>query len=218
MITAAPPSDIETLDQLVERLGSIPLERIRLRPAPGTATEADLLAEDAAGRRLCELVEGVLVEKAVGFLESRLAIILAHLIESYLDQNRIGIVSGADGPIRLIVGLVRMPDVAFISRSRLPGGQIPRDAIANVIPDLAVEVISRKNTAAEMRRKIREYFEAGVRLVWLVDGVKKTVRCHTAVDTHVDLTEHDELPVLDILPGFRLTLNQWLKRAELPPM
>ncbi len=171
MITAAPPSDIETLDQLVERLGSVPLERIRLRPAPGTATEADLLAEDAAGRRLCELVDGVLVEKPAGFLESRLAHILGYLIESYLEQNRIGIVSGADGPIRLIVGLVRMPDVAFFSRGRLPGGQIPRDAIANVIPDLAVEVISRKNTAAEMRRKVREYFEAGVRLVWLVDGV-----------------------------------------------
>ena len=65
--------DVPTLQDLVDRLGGIPLSRILLQPAPGLATEEDLLRENARKRRLCELVEGVLVEKAMGLQESLLA-------------------------------------------------------------------------------------------------------------------------------------------------
>ena len=67
--TAKPP----TLDDLVERLGGIPLSRILVDPAPGTATEADVLEAERRYNRLYELVDGVLVEKAMGFSESLLA-------------------------------------------------------------------------------------------------------------------------------------------------
>jgi Uma2 family endonuclease len=48
--------------------------------------------------------------------------------------------------------------------------------IPDLAPDLAVEVLSEGNTKAEMVRKVREYFEAGVRLVWLTDPKKRTAR------------------------------------------
>src|SRR5437763_15034566 len=64
---------IETLRDLVDRLGDIPLERIRFHPAPGTATEADVLARPDGVKRLCELVDGVLVEKAPDFYGSALS-------------------------------------------------------------------------------------------------------------------------------------------------
>ena len=65
-----------------------------------------------------------------------------------------------------------------------PSGRIPQLA-----PDLVVEVLSKGNTKPEMARKLREYFEAGVRLVWMVDIRKRTVRVHTAVDQSVLIKE-----------------------------
>jgi hypothetical protein len=64
---------IETLADLLEQLGGIAPERVRFRPPPGTATEKDMLEVEAHEDRLCELVDGVLVEKAMGWRESLLA-------------------------------------------------------------------------------------------------------------------------------------------------
>ena len=61
----------ESLADLVSWLGDIPLERIRLHPAPGTATE-----EDVVQAKCCELLDGVLVEKAMGWEESTWAALL----------------------------------------------------------------------------------------------------------------------------------------------
>ncbi len=67
--TIARAPAIDTLADLHKRLGGIPLDRIRFRPAPGTATEKDVIDAEARENRLCELVDGTLVEKAVGFEE-----------------------------------------------------------------------------------------------------------------------------------------------------
>ncbi len=69
--TNRPPAvaPIQTLADLMERLGGVPLERIRFHPAPGTAVEQDVLEAEKQGL-LCELVDGVLVEKAMGYSES----------------------------------------------------------------------------------------------------------------------------------------------------
>jgi hypothetical protein len=56
-------------------LGDVPLERIIFDPPPGTATEADLL-DKLEDDQLCELVDGTLVEKALGLFESVLAALL----------------------------------------------------------------------------------------------------------------------------------------------
>ena len=66
------------------------------RPAPGTATEADVLIRPNGEKRLLELVDGVLVEKAMGYFESRLAAVLIFFLESFLEQNDIGFVLGVD--------------------------------------------------------------------------------------------------------------------------
>ena len=72
-LATIPSSPIITLADLRKRLGDVPLERIRYKPAPGMATEKDVLEVETRENRLCELVDGTLVEKAVGFEESRLA-------------------------------------------------------------------------------------------------------------------------------------------------
>ncbi len=158
---------IETLADLLDQLGGIAPERVRLPPPPGTATEKDVLKVHARQGRLCELVDGVLVEKGMGFLESVLASALIEVLQGFVKPRNLGLVAGEAGMMRLAPGLIRIPDVAFISWERLPGQRMPREAIPDLAPDLVVEVLSTSNTEAEMARKRREYFAAGARLVWV---------------------------------------------------
>jgi Uma2 family endonuclease len=166
MSIASPPADWVTAADLLERLGGIAPDRLRLRPAPGTATEQDLLDVYDREKCRCELVDGVLVEKAMGFQESALAMWLGQLLfRYYLEANDLGVLAGEAGAIRLMQGLVRIPDLSFVSWDRLPCGTLPDEPILGLAPDLAVEVLSPGNTRGEMQRKLREYFLAGVRLV-----------------------------------------------------
>jgi hypothetical protein len=61
--------------------------RIRLRPAPGTATEKDLLKLLDHNDRLYELVDSTLIEKTNGFLESHVAVQIAYLIQDHLQTH-----------------------------------------------------------------------------------------------------------------------------------
>jgi Uma2 family endonuclease len=210
---ATPTPTIETLADLVARLGDVPLDRVRFRPHPGTATEQDVLARPGGVKRLCELVDGVLVEKATGYYESLLAAILIGFLRDYLKEHDLGIVLGADGTLRLMPGLVRIPDVSFIGWDKFPARVLPADPIPDLAPDLAVELLSGSNTEAEMTRKLREYFAAGVRLVWYVDPEARTVAVYTATDQCRVLAEHDTLDGGAVLPGFALPLRQWFGQA-----
>ena len=84
--TIAPPKP-QTMADWWKRLGKVPLERIRSDPLPGTATVDDVVRIEAKENRHCELVDGTLVEKAVGFEESRVAVRLGQLINVFLDAN-----------------------------------------------------------------------------------------------------------------------------------
>ena len=206
---------LETLADLMEQLGNVPLERIRLHPFPGTATVEDVLRLcDREPKCLCELVDGVLVEKVMGTPESRLAARLIHVLQTYLDEHDIGILTGADGPLQILADQVRFPDVAFIGYDRIPDGADPATPVPDWIPTLAVEVLSPSNTKAEMARKLRDYFEAGVELVWYVDPSDRTVRVYHSPEAVVTLTEADDLDGEQILPGFRLSIRDWFDRAS----
>ncbi len=189
-----------TVGDLLQRLGGIPAGRVRLSPTPGTATEKDVIAVLDREDRLCELVEGTLVEKPMGYEESEIAGLILIGMSIFVRPRKLGIVTGADGTIRLFAGLVRIPDVAFASWDRFPGRRRPRVPVPDLAPDLAVEVLSKGNTAGEMKRKLGEYFGAGVRLVWLVDPRKRSVRVHTAVDRSVLFTGDQWLDGGDVLP------------------
>ena len=77
---------------MLRQLGDLTPERVRLVPPPGTATEQDVVDVERRENRLCELVDGTLVEKAVGFYESRLALTL----EEFLLPHDLGTLSGGD--------------------------------------------------------------------------------------------------------------------------
>jgi len=116
---------IASLADLLEQLGGISPKRVRFRPAPGTATEKDVLAIHDHEDRLYELVHGVLVEKAIGFRESLLAGMLIEILGGFVRARNLGLVTAPDSTMRLAPGLVRIPDVAFISWDRFPNRRVP---------------------------------------------------------------------------------------------
>ena len=198
---------IETLADLLDQLGGIAPERVRVPPPPGTATEKDVLKVHARQGRLCELVDGVLVEKGIGFLESVLASARIEVLQGFVKPRNLGLVAGEAGMMRLAPGLIRIPDVAFISWERLPGQRMPREAIPDLAPDLVVEMLSTSNTEAEMARKRREYFAAGARLVWVVDPVARTVEVYMTPDQAIVRHEDEILDGGAVLPEFTLPLQ-----------
>ena len=202
-----------TAADLLDRFGPMPDGRIRTDPPPGTATEQDVIDIEARESRLCELVDGVLVEKTVGYYESYLAMEIGSILREFVKRNGLGVVAGEAGMMRLSAGLVRIPDVSFVSWTRLPGRRVPRVPIADLAPDLAVEVISPSNTAREMERKLQDFLAAGVRLVWYVYPGPQEVHVYTA-ERHDVLTIEQELSGGDVLPGFVLPLRQLFEEPE----
>jgi Uma2 family endonuclease len=207
-ISSARSLNAETLAELLEQLGDVPPERVRLVPVPGTATEKHVLDMERRYNRLFELVDGTLVEKAMGFRESFLAAAIIRILGEFVKRGKRGVVVGADGMMRLSAGLVRMPDVAFVSWDRLPGRRIPRRPIPRLGPNLAIEVLSASNRPREMARKRREYFAAGAIRVWEVGPVAPTVSVYSDPDT---CRIYDATQIIDAspaLPGFRLNLAE----------
>ena len=203
-----PLDDVNNFGDLLKRLGNVPARRVRLHPAPGTATEKDVVHVLDCENRPCELVEGTLVEKAMGYEESEIALLIGTFLNNFVRPRKLGIVTGADGTIRLFPGLVRIPDVAFASWSRFPDRKRPKARIPHLAPDLAVEVLSKGSTKAEIAKKLNEYFEAGVQIVWLVDIRKQSVRVHTAIDHSTTIEKGEVLDGGTVLPGFVLRLDE----------
>jgi Uma2 family endonuclease len=214
MPRATRQASFKNMAEVLAHLGGISPARVRLAPAIGRATEEDLVRYNDRKERLYELVDGILVEKVMGFPESQVANRLSHLLQGYLDRKDLGFLTGEGGGIRLMPGLVRLPDLAFIRWDKLPAREVPMNAIGAVPPDLAVEVISPGNTKAEMRRKLREYLLAGTRLVWFVDPRRRTVTVHAAPDQSEVRTEGQTLDGGDVLPGLALPVSDVFARLS----
>ncbi|MFO0953687.1 MAG: Uma2 family endonuclease [Isosphaeraceae bacterium] len=95
---------------------------------------------------------------------------------------------------------VRRPDVSYVNATRLPEGL--SDDYMTIAPDLAVEVLTPDDLASEVHLKIREYFDAGVRAVWVVDPVVRVAQAFRAGGGGSWLSEHDRFDGEDVLPGF----------------
>ena len=209
-----PFSASNTLADLLHELGDVPLSRIRRFPSPGTATVKDVERIQAEEKRYFELVDGVLVEKAMGYKESMLALAFGEYFRVYSRTHKRGIVAGADGLLQLIPELVRGPDAAFTFRDRLVDGKIPGAQVPLLVPDVVVEVMSPSNTRREMERKLGEYLSAGVRLIWYVYPEERVVDVYAASPTPRRLTSADILDGGDVLPGFTLKLAELFSELD----
>ena len=206
-----------TAADLVERFGPIPLRRIRSEPPPGTATEEDLLQIHDKEKRCCELVDGILVEKDVSAIASLIAIRIAKLLATFVDERGLGFVLGEQALLRLMIGRVRIPDVCFIRRDQVLNGEFPTEQIADLFPTLAVEVISPGNTKREMEEKLDDYFTAGTELVWYVYPERKEVEAYTSRAARRVLTASETIDGGSVLPGFSVPVAEFFSVMKLEP-
>jgi Uma2 family endonuclease len=164
------------------------------------------LAEDDS---LYEVVNGRRVElPPMGARPTHIASRLGRLLGTFVEDNGLGNVE-----VEMLFlldeaeDLQRRPDVAFVSDERWPRRRaVPDDAAWNVIPDLAVEVVSPTDRDEAGLAKVREYFQAGVRLVWKVYPRERVVHVYESFTTIRVLTRADELDGGEVVPGFRLPL------------
>ena len=113
--------------------------------------------------------------------------------------------------------LRRRPDVAFVSTARWPLDRaLPETGDWDVVPDLAVEVISPNDIFKDMLAKVREYFHYGVQVVWIIAPEEQQVYVYDS-PTHVHiLTRQEELTGGEVVPGFRLPLGHLFQHAASP--
>ncbi len=195
-----------SLGDVVKYLG-VSADRIRLDPRPGTATVRDVIRIQNRENRNFELVDGILVEKAMGARESFVALQLGYYLQFFLNQSDLGFLLGPDGTLRILPRMVRIPDISFISWDQRPDHTIPDEPVPALVPRLAAEVLSEGNTEAEMSRKLREYFESGVGTVWLIDPASRTARIYSSPKEFVEIDESQDLTAEELLPGFKVRLG-----------
>src|SRR5262245_13594128 len=102
-----------TVGELLRELGGVGPDRVLLDPAPGTATEGDLLKLNVGGERLYELIEGTIVEKPLGFGEGFLEGDIFRILCRFLDRHGLGELGTASASMRLAEGVIRLPDISF---------------------------------------------------------------------------------------------------------
>ncbi len=210
MNTTTPAVSWKSVADLLHDLGDIPIERVRMDPQPGRVTFDELVtANETRTGRVCEWVDGTLVEKAMGWFESFIAMNLGGYFFRYLETHPIGLLLGADAVLRILPKVGRAADVAFVSMAKFPGGVLPiHEKIPALVPDLVVEVLSESNTNAEMRRKRDEYFRAGVLIVWEIDPDTRTANVYTAPEVFTTIDENGTLDGGTVMPGFHVSLRQ----------
>jgi len=167
--------------------------------------------------RSIELVAGEIVEmpKPSG-LHGQITFLLGLKIGNHVFGNGLGIVTAAETGYVLERNpdgrdTVRALDIAFLSRARVPA--VLPDQLVEMAPDLAVEVISPSNEAADIHRKIRQLLVAGTALVWIVYPSERTVEVHTRSGA-TTLEADDTLSGGDVLPGFEIAVRDIFPAPE----
>jgi Uma2 family endonuclease len=156
-------------------------------------------------RPMPELIDGQFVEREpMGQKSDGVAAKALRLIGRFVDDHNLGLLNGAQGSYQIFTDdpdKVRIPDVSFTTRARLPkGGE--EDGHGRVAPDLVVEVVSPNDYAVDVDKKVRDFLAAGVRLVWVFNPFTRRVQTYGPNGASKWLKEGDTLDGGDVLPGF----------------
>ncbi len=155
---------------------------------------------------LYEVVDGQVLEKNTGSREIEIAMILGGYLFQFARANRLGRAL-VEFVFRIIVeeDMQRRPDVAFVSHARWPyNRRVPNVPVWDMVPDLAIEVISANDMMSAVLRKIHDYFKAGVTRVWVVYPEQAEIYVYSTPQQVQVVGIGQELDGGDLLPGFRL--------------
>ncbi len=158
----------------------------------------------------CELVKGELTAIPLAdWQHGSTAMRAGTFLGTYVWDNDLGEVfaAGTGFILRRNPDTVRAPDASFVSKDRLPMGELPSGYI-DVVPDLAVEVVSPSDREGEVLDKVEEWLRSGTRLVWVIYPASRSAAVHVSPGEHYDLTEADTLEGGQVVPGFTCSLGE----------
>jgi Uma2 family endonuclease len=158
---------------------------------------------------LYEIVNGERREKPpMGALAGTVASFLVSYLNAFAFPQRLGFAISEVLFILRPDRPQRRPDIAFVSYTRWKTPPAPTEdpPAWDVVPNLAVEVVSPTNTAVEIEDKIQEYFDAGVELVWVIYPRHRRIYVYESPTQTRILLETDELDGGKVLPGFTLKI------------
>ena len=180
------------------------------------AIKARLTAQDlwklGEGDTRRELVDGEIREMApAGGVHGQIQARICRRLVEHVDRHGGGQVLGGD--VGFVLDLphdperVRAPDVAFVSTASLPEGRLPEGFLRGA-PDLAVEVLSPSDRPGDVQQKVRDFLDAGARLVWVIAPEARTATVYRADSSARLLREADHLDGEDLLPGLSIPLAE----------
>jgi Uma2 family endonuclease len=180
------------------------------------ATKARLTAQDlwrlGEGDTRRELVDGEVREMApAGGVHGEVTSRIDRRLAEHVERHGGGKVLVGD--VGFVLDLphdperVRAPDVAFMTTSRLPEGRLPEGFLRGA-PDLAVEVLSPSDSLMDVQQKVRDYLDAGARLVWVVAPKARSATIYRADGSARLLREGDSLDGGDVFPGLVIPLAE----------
>ena len=180
---------------------------MRMRKTLLTADE--LLRLSTTGGRY-ELVKGELFETPfAGGQHGSTTMRAGTLLGTYVRDNDLGTVyaAGTGFILHRNPDTVWAPDASFVSKDKLPMGELPRGYV-DVVPDLAVEVVSPSDRQGEVLDKVEEWLRAGTKLVWVIYPATRSATVHQSLGEHYDLTEADTLDGGQVVPGFTCNIQE----------
>jgi len=180
-------------------------------PPPSELMTADDLLRTLVPDKRTELVRGVLVvREPAGSRHGLVTMNLGTELAVHVKHTAAGGVYAAETGFKLATNpdTVRAPDIAFVTRERLP----PPSATGYpaLAPDLAVEVLSPGDRPGEVLAKVADWLSAGTRLVWVLDPDRRLARIYGADGSKTLVTREGALDGEDVLPGFTCPLESIL--------
>ncbi len=185
------------------------------------STEVQLMTADELlamprGQFRYELIDGELKKMSPpGHIHGRITMRLASPLAQHVVERRLGEVYAAETGFKLRSNpdTVRAPDIAFIRQARVDHVGEQKGYWPGA-PDLAVEVLSPDDRVGEVEEKVSEWLAAGTKQVWIVSPRLRTVTIYRSLSEITTLTDKDTLDGGDVVPGFRITVEE-LFRAGL---